>query len=83
MKPQRVRLFIKPGCPWCLEAVAGLRARGVDYEVHDVVADPVAMLEMQKLTGQSLAPCLEADGRILADFGAHELDVWWVQMGFE
>lgn len=83
MKPQRARLFIKPGCPWCLEAVEGLRSRGVDYEVLDVVADPVAMLEMQQLTGQSLAPCLEIDGKVLADFGAHELDVWWVQNGFD
>lgn len=83
MKPQHVRLFIKPGCPWCMEAIGALRARGVDYEVNDVVADPVAMMEMQRLTGQTLAPCIEVDGCILADFGADELNAWWAQMGFE
>lgn len=83
MKLHNVRLFVKPGCPWCAEAQEGLRLRGVTPTLLDVTNDPAAMEEMKRLTGQTKAPCLEVDGRILADFGAHELDVWWVKQGLE
>lgn len=83
MKPQNVRLFVKPLCPWCAEAQEGLRLRGISYETLDVISSPAAMQEMIRLTGQTKAPSLDIDGHILADFGAHELDVWWVKMGFE
>ncbi len=80
--PSQIRLFIKPGCPWCDEAMEWLDARDVDYEVIDVVADSEARREMQELTGQTKAPCIEVDGKILADFGADEIEVWWKAQGF-
>lgn len=33
MKPTRVRLFIKPYCPWCSKAEAWLDACDVECEV--------------------------------------------------
>ena len=83
MKPRNVRLFVKPGCSRCAEAKEGLRIRGVSFTELDVTSDPAAWDEMKRLTGQTKAPCLDVDGHILADFGAHELDVWWLKMGFE
>jgi glutaredoxin 3 len=83
VKPQRVRLFIKPGCPWCVEAIEWLRERGVAFEELDVTNDPEARREMRELTGQTYAPSIEVDGRVLADFGAEELEEWWVEQGFE
>lgn len=74
---------MKPGCAWCEEAREGLRLRGIPYVEIDVINEPGAMQEMKALTGQTRAPSLDIDGHILADFGAHELDVWWVKMGFE
>lgn len=82
-KPHRIRLFVKPGCPWCAEAMEGLRMRGVEHETLDVISDLKAMEEMKRISGQTRAPTLDIDGHVLADFGAHELDVWWVKMGFE
>lgn len=80
--PASIRLFIKPGCPWCIEATEWLDDRGLRYQVLDVMRDPVARAEMHELTGQTKAPCLEADGHVLADFGADELEAWWARMGF-
>lgn len=77
-----VRLFIKPGCPWCDEATDWLDARHIKYEVLDVISDREARAEMHELTGQSKAPSIDVDGHILADFGADELDVWWRKMKF-
>lgn len=81
--PQSVRLFIKPGCPWCHEAIDWLTERGVRYEALDVIRDAEARTEMHALTGQSKAPSIDVDGQILADFGADELEAWWRQKDFQ
>jgi glutaredoxin 3 len=80
--PQSIRLFVKPGCPWCHEAIDWLDERGIKYETLDVISDPEARAEMQELTGQSKAPSIDVDGDILADFGADELEAWWKKKGF-
>jgi hypothetical protein len=50
-----------------------LDAHGVTYETIDVIADEAAYDEMIRLSGQDLAPVLEADGEILADFAPDQL----------
>jgi monothiol glutaredoxin len=77
MTPTNIRLFIKPGCPWCDEAMEWLDAHGIRHERLDVTNDAQARDEMRALTGQTKAPSMDADGKILADFGAAELEVWW------
>ncbi len=83
MKPKHVRLFIKPGCPWCDEAIEWLNARGYQYDTLDVIRDAAARAEMRELTGQARAPSIELDGHVLADFGADELEVWLEKLGYE
>ena len=73
----KIRLFIKPYCPWCDEAVDWLDERGISYETFDVIADPSAMAEMVRLSDQTLAPVIDVDGEILADFGPDELAKFW------
>ncbi len=73
----KVRLFIKPFCPWCHKAVAWLAAHGVPHETLDVIADGQAFTEMINLSGQRFAPVIEVDGKILADFGPEELARFW------
>ena len=82
MKPKQVRLFIKPFCPWCHQATRWLDAHGVIYDTLDVYADETAYDEMVRLSGQELAPVIEVDGQVLADFGADELDEWWHKQRF-
>ena len=45
----------------------------IDYEKIDVIADDAAFGEMVRISGQELAPVLESDGKVLADFGPEEL----------
>lgn len=72
-----MRVYIKPGCPWCVDAVAWLRREGYPFEEIDVISDPEAFAEMRRLSGQSCAPTMtvEVDGqeKLLADFGVDEL----------
>jgi glutaredoxin 3 len=83
MKPEKIRLFIKPFCGWCHEAMEWLDQRGIQYEVLDVIADPAARKEMYALSGQTLAPVIDIDGQILADFGADELEAFWQELNLE
>ncbi len=75
----KIRLFIKPYCPWCLKAVAWLDARGIKYETLNVIVDSQALTEMVNLSGQRLAPVIAVGDKILADFGPEELEKFWKQ----
>jgi len=52
----------------------------VEYEPIDVIADEAAFDEMIRLSGQELAPVMEADGEILADFGPDRLADFWTKL---
>lgn len=49
----------------------------IPYETLDVIGDAKARGEMERLTGQTLAPVIDVDGEILADFGPEELEKFW------
>ncbi len=73
----KIRLFIKPFCPWCHKAQRWLNDHGIKYETRDVIADSKAFTEMINLSGQRFAPVIDVDGKILADFGPEELARFW------
>ena len=57
-----------------------LNAHGIKFETLDVIADSEAFDEMIDLSGQSLAPVIDVDGEILADFGPEELARFWEKL---
>jgi len=70
-----VNVYVKVWCPWCVEAVEWLNARGFTYQQIDVLADPVAYEKMRKISGQSKTPTLELpDGSVLPDFDVLQLE---------
>jgi glutaredoxin 3 len=73
----RVRLFIKSYCPWCHKAMRWLDENGIEYETLDVIANEAAFDEMIRLSGQELAPVIEVDDKVLADFGPEQLADFW------
>jgi hypothetical protein len=52
----------------------------VAYEKVDVIADEAAFDEMIRLSGQDLAPVIDVDGDILADFGPDQLADFWTKL---
>ena len=76
----KIRLFIKPYCGWCHKAERWLKDHGVKYETLDVIADSEAYDEMVELSGQTLAPVIDVDGEVLADFGPEELERFWKKL---
>ena len=80
-KPEKVKLYVKPVCGWCRQAEHWLKSQGVEFEGVDVFENPAAFEEMERISGQILAPVIEVDGKVLADFGARELVVFWEELG--
>lgn len=84
-----LKLYIKPGCPWCMQATAWLDNGNYRYEKIDVIADDDAFAEMKELSGQSLAPTLVVNQgdpeneRVLPDFDVAELRAFLEAEGIE
>ena len=75
-----LKVYIKPGCPWCIEAVDWLNRRGYAFEEINVFADPRDFDRMKTLSGQSKAPTLETDtGLVLPDFDVRQLEAFLQQ----
>jgi len=73
-------LYIKRGCPWCVDAEAWLSKHGVTHSTVDVLSNRDAFAEMMRISGQSKAPVLLDDNdNVLADFGVEELPAFLQQ----
>ena len=68
-----LKVYVKPGCPWCVDVLADLRATGYKFEEINVIADRNAFAEMKRLSGQTLAPTVTFGELILPDCGVPEL----------
>jgi glutaredoxin 3 len=73
-------LFIKSYCPWCHRATRWLNEHGIEHETIDVITNESAFEEMIRLSGQDLAPVIDVDGEILADFGPDQLADFWKKL---
>lgn len=72
MKRNTPILYIKPGCPWCREALSFFSQHGVEVEVRDVNADSRNLQRMVEVSGQTLTPTFEFGEFIVADFSVEE-----------
>ena len=54
--------------------------RGIEYEPVDVIADEAEFDRMISISGQELAPVIEVDGQVLADFGPEQLAQFWQKL---
>lgn len=67
-------LYTKAGCPWCVDAVAWLEARGYAFREVDVRRDPAKLVELRQISGQTMAPTLVVGDRVLPDFDTRQLE---------
>ena len=74
-------LYIKPGCPRCVDVVDFLNRKNIKVETVVISGNREAMREMIDLSGQSKAPTMDWHGEVLADFGVDELIPFLRQRG--
>ncbi len=80
MKAQIIA-YLKPVCGWSNGVRAVLQKYGLPYEDRDIIGRPENFMEMVKKTGQTLSPCVEINGKMLADVSGEEVEVYLVGAG--
>ncbi len=69
-------LYIKPGCPWCNQALDYFKSKGVALDVRDVIASMHEMRQLVACSGQSKCPTFRHGDEVKADFGVDEFVAW-------
>lgn len=67
-------LYVKQGCPWCIDALAYFNAKGIDLEVIDVRTESERMKELIEVSGQSMTPTFKHGDFVVADFDLEEFE---------
>ena len=67
-------LYVKTGCPWCVDALAYFEGIGLDLVIVDVRADPSRMDELVAVSGQTKTPTLHHGDFMVADFDMEEFE---------
>lgn len=78
-----LKVYLKPGCPWCVEAVAYLDREGFEYEGIDVIGNPEKFDELRQISGQTFAPTLTYGDLLLADFDVSEMVAFFDKHGIK
>ena len=68
-----LKVYIKPGCPWCVGVTSYLQNENYEFLEIDVLASDKAMEEMEEVSGQTLAPTVTYGDLVVADCGVPEL----------
>ena len=69
----KITPYLKPGCCWSVGVRDVFAHYGLDYE-EKLISDPENYAEMVTRSGQALSPCVEIDGKMLADVDAEEVE---------
>ena len=76
MNKTKIIAYLKPSCGWSNGVRAVLKKYDLPYEDRDIINDPVQRQEMIEKSGQMLSPCVEIDGRMLADVSGEEVEAY-------
>ena len=81
-KPNRIVLYSRPMCGWCIEAKEWLAEQGLDFTIHNVGNYAAARQRAITLSGQTLVPVIEVDQHVLGDFDVDQLKVFLKRHGY-
>ena len=70
----KIQAYLKPQCGWSKGVRAILAKYELEYEDRDIINDPEIYAEMVNKSGQTLSPCVEIDGIMLADVSGEEVE---------
>ncbi len=75
----KIICYLKPSCGWSMGVRAIMKKYNLPYEDRDIINDPVQRQEMIEKSGQMLSPCVEIDGKMLADVSGEEVEAFMLQ----
>ena len=65
-------LYIKQGCPWCVDALEYFKQISLKLEVVDVIQNPSKMKDLMEYSGQNKTPTLKNGNFVVKDFDIEE-----------
>ena len=76
MNKPKIVAYLKPSCGWSQGVRAIMRKYDLPFEDRDIINDPMQRQEMIEKSGQMLSPCVEIDGKMLADISGEEVEAY-------
>jgi monothiol glutaredoxin len=76
MEKPKIVAYLKPSCGWSNGVRAVLKKYDLPYDDRDIINNPVFRAEMIEKSGQTLSPCVEVNGKMLADVSGEEVEAW-------
>ena len=76
-----IKVYVKAGCPWCVELEAYMTQKGLNYESIEVLSNADKFNEMIVISGQSKAPVVVIDGEVFADTDKEAMEKVFVEKG--
>lgn len=76
MSNLKIVAYLKPSCGWSNGVRAIMRKYDLAYEDRDIINNPALRQEMIEKSGQMLSPCVEVNGRMLADVSGEEVEAY-------
>jgi glutaredoxin-related protein len=79
MQKPEVTAYLKTYCGWSAGVRAVLAKYNLPYTEKDIIQNPAFRWEMETKSGQPLSPCVEINGRMLADVSGEEVERYLVE----
>ena len=76
MEKPKIIAYLKPQCGWSMGVRAIMQKYELEYEDRDIINDPAQRQEMIEKSGQMLSPCVEVNGKMLADVSGDEVEAY-------
>ncbi|MEY2479905.1 MAG: hypothetical protein QOI04_832 [Verrucomicrobiota bacterium] len=78
MDSPQITAYLKTTCGWSAGVRAVLAKYNLPYTEKDIIQNPAFRWEMETKSGQPLSPCIEIDGKMLADVSGEEVEEYLI-----
>ena len=79
METPEITAYLKTTCGWSNGVRAVLAKYDLKYTEKDIIQNPAFRWEMETKSGQPLSPCVEINGKMLADVSGEEVEKYLVE----
>src|SRR5438105_12114523 len=78
MQKPEITAYLKTHCGWSGGVRAVLAKYNLNFTEKDIIQNPAFRWEMETKSGQPLSPCVEIDGKMLADVSGEEVEKYLI-----
>jgi glutaredoxin len=78
MDTPEITAYLKTTCGWSAGVRAVLAKYNLKYTEKDIIQNPAFRWEMETKSGQPLSPCVEINGKMLADISGEEVEKYLI-----